>query len=129
MRRQGTARRALALLALGVGIIATGCVPKPGAAPPDPLAAWRPFLECTIDHESRSSGSYWANTGNGYYGAYQFAFGTWQGAISRAGHGEYAGTPPVADAVPPHIQDIGAVQLAAERGAQPWGGRCSGLLP
>lgn len=81
------------------------------------------FKECTIDHESRSSGVYGAvSPGGTYRGAYQFDQPTWNGAVERAGHGEYVGTPP--NEAPPEVQDAAARQLYSERGNQPWGGRC-----
>lgn len=121
--------RVLAAVLFCLGLAA--CVPQVGNAPDgqDPFGAWRPFLECTIDHESRSAGTYSANTGNGYYGAFQFLHSTWAGAITRAGYPLLAGVPPVDPVIGPYYQDAGAVQLASERGAQPWGGRCAHLLP
>lgn len=81
------------------------------------------FLACTRAHESDTAGGYGAVDPSGTYrGAYQFAAGTWAGAVTRAGYPEYAGTP--ADQVPAHVQDAAAAQLYAERGTQPWGGRC-----
>lgn len=79
------------------------------------------FKECTIAIEAPGQ-RYATNTGNGYYGAYQFNQNTWEGAVSRAGHPEYAGT--TANNAPPEVQDAAAAQLYAERGNQPWGGRC-----
>lgn len=63
-------------------------------------------------------GSYTTATGNGYYGAYQFDLRTWRGAVTRAGHGEWADRLP-SDA-PPSVQDSAALQLLSERGLQPW---------
>ena len=81
------------------------------------------FLECTIDHESRTSGVYDAvSPGGTYRGAYQFDQPTWDGAVSRAGFPEWVGRPP--NEAPAYVQDAAAAQLYAERGNQPWGGRC-----
>lgn len=55
-------------------------------------------------------GSYSSNTGNGYYGAYQFDIGTWGG---------YKGYPHAA-AAPPKVQDEKAWETYQRRGWQPW---------
>lgn len=55
-------------------------------------------------------GSYTSNTGNGYYGAYQFDIGTWGG---------YKGYPHAA-AAPPAVQDEKAWETYQRRGWQPW---------
>lgn len=88
----------------------------------------------------RYEGAYTTNTGNGYYGAYQFDRNTWggkpdpqgvrrSGAVTRAGHGEWANRLP-SDA-PPSVQDAAAAQLFRERGLKPWGNKaranCAGL--
>lgn len=59
-----------------------------------------------------SGGNYRTNTGNGYYGAYQFDRRTWQGL-------GYEG---VASNASPATQDQAARQLQAQRGWQPWPG-------
>lgn len=78
------------------------------------------FRACTTQIES--GGNYATNTGNGYYGAWQFNQNTWKGAVSRAGYPQYAGT--TANNAPQEVQDAAAQQLYNERGNQPWGGRC-----
>ncbi len=55
-------------------------------------------------------GSYTSNTGNGYYGAYQFDIGTW------GGYGGY----PNAAAAPPAVQDEKAWLTYQRRGWNPW---------
>lgn len=55
-------------------------------------------------------GSYTSNTGNGYYGAYQFDIQTWGG---------YQGYPNAAVA-PPAVQDQKAWETYKRRGWQPW---------
>ena len=57
-----------------------------------------------------SNGNYAINTGNGYYGAYQFAAGTWR----KLG---YSGLPHEAS---PAIQDEAARKLQAQQGWSPW---------
>lgn len=63
-------------------------------------------------------GSYTSNTGNGYYGAYQFDIGTWGG---------YQGYPNAALA-PPSIQDQKAWETYQRRGWRPWPS-CGANLP
>lgn len=55
-------------------------------------------------------GSYSSNTGNGYYGAYQFDLGTW------GGYGGYAN----ASEAPPAVQDQKAWETYQGRGWSPW---------
>lgn len=55
-------------------------------------------------------GSYTSNTGNGYYGAYQFDRQTW------GGYGGFA----VASDAPPSVQDQKAWETYKRRGWQPW---------
>jgi LysM repeat protein len=62
-----------------------------------------------------SGGNYAENTGNGYYGAYQFSLGTWE---SVGGTGNPA-------AASPAEQDARAQMLYAERGCSPWPQTCS----
>lgn len=57
-----------------------------------------------------AGGDYTKNTGNGYYGAYQYNIGTW------ANYGGYARP----DLAPPAVQDAKARETAAARGFSPW---------
>jgi hypothetical protein len=57
-----------------------------------------------------SGSNYGAHTGNGYFGAYQFALGTWRGL-------GYAGYPHEA---PPGVQDEAAQRLQARSGWGQW---------
>lgn len=66
--------------------------------------------DCLRWHESGSSGGYTADTGNGYYGAYQFAPTTWWGL----GYSGYA------NQAPPWEQDQAALRLYNKDGWAPW---------
>ena len=57
-----------------------------------------------------SHGNYATNTGNGFYGAYQFDIGTWR---SVGGSG-------LPSAAPPAEQDRRATMLLQRSGASPW---------
>lgn len=69
-----------------------------------PDSAWAALRKCESD------ANYRANTGNGYYGAYQFAVGTWR----KLG---YTGFPHEAS---PAIQDEAARRLQAKSGWGQW---------
>lgn len=59
-------------------------------------------------------GAYTSNTGNGYYGAYQFNLGTWR-SNAPAGY-EYM----LPNEAPPTVQNQAATNLYQSRGWQPW---------
>ena len=85
-----------------------------------------PFLACTRAHESDSSGGDQAvSSGGTYRGAYQFDRSTWDSAARLSNRPDLVGVDPAAAA--PADQDLLALNLFHSRGAQPWGGRCSGL--
>jgi hypothetical protein len=65
-----------------------------------------------------SGGDYAKNTGNGYYGAYQYDISTW------GGFGGYARP----DLAPPSIQDAKFLQTYNARGKSPWPS-CGRFLP
>jgi hypothetical protein len=65
---------------------------------------WLELREC------ESSDNYATNTGNGYYGAYQFSIQTWVGL-------GLSGLPSQAS---PQTQDSAAVRLQAESGWGQW---------
>lgn len=64
--------------------------------------------------QHESGGNYATNTGNGYYGAYQFNLGTWQGVGG-------SGLPSAAS---PAEQDMRAQMLYDRRGCSPWPNTC-----
>jgi Transglycosylase-like domain len=65
---------------------------------------WAELREC------ESGGDYSADTGNGYYGAYQFSLSTWESL-------GYSGLP---SSAPPSVQDQAAQTLQAEYGWGQW---------
>jgi hypothetical protein len=78
--------------------------PPPGSSGGGAGGVWLQLREC------ESSNNYQENSGNGYYGAYQFSEATW----SRLG---YPGRP---DLEPPAMQDQAAIQLQREAGWGQW---------
>jgi hypothetical protein len=78
---------------------------NPGASPPNSLAA-----DFAAIRRCEASGDYSLNTGNGYYGAYQFAYQTWIDL------GE-SGLPSTA---PPATQDAAAYRLYLRSGWASW---------
>ncbi|RZQ66051.1 transglycosylase family protein [Amycolatopsis suaedae] len=95
----------LALVIAGIQVATTT------QASADPTAsAWAKLRMC------ESSGRYDINTGNGYYGAYQFDLPTWR---SVGGQGR-------PDQASPREQDHRALYLYRMRGWQPW--ECAGKL-
>jgi LysM repeat protein len=64
--------------------------------------------------QRESGGNYATNTGNGYYGAYQYDIGTW---------GNFRGYAR-ADLAPPSVQDEKAAETYARRGCSPWPNTC-----
>jgi hypothetical protein len=85
-------------------------------APPTPtpsvtLVTSGPTAEQWADlRQCEAGGDYTINTGNGYYGAYQFDLGTWHG-VGGVGYPHEAS---------PAEQDLRAQLLYDDRGAQPW---------
>jgi hypothetical protein len=85
-------------------------LPKPKPKPPvfslsgTSGGVWAALRQC------ESGGNYQENTGNGFYGAYQFTESTWTGL-------GYPGRP---DLEPPAMQDQGAQRLQARSGWGQW---------
>ncbi|WP_431873373.1 transglycosylase family protein [Amycolatopsis sacchari] len=95
----------VALVAAGLQLVASS------TASADPAAStWLKLRMC------ESSNRYATNTGNGYYGAYQFDLPTWR---SVGGQGR-------PDLASPAEQDYRALYLYRMRGWQPW--ECAGML-
>jgi Transglycosylase-like domain len=87
---------------------AAPAAPAPGGPPAPTPTVWAELRQC------ESGDNYTIDTGNGYYGAYQFSPTTWAGL-------GYSGLP---NQAPPAVQDQAAAQLQAEQGWAPWPG-CS----
>ncbi len=103
-----------------VTTVATPVTPPPaaGANLPDPVL--NAFLLCVIQRES--GGDYSINTGNGYYGAFQFSQSTWNIAAQDAGLSYLVGVLP--SSATKAEQDTVAVALYALDGGRPWTGDC-----
>ena len=94
-------------------VVTAAPAPAPAAQGADGGAGgvWLQLREC------ESSDNYQANTGNGYFGAYQFSQQTWTDL----------GFPGRPDQAPPAMQDAAAQQLQAESGWGQWPA-CSAAL-
>jgi resuscitation-promoting factor RpfB len=94
-------------------VVTAAPAPAPAAQSADGGAGgvWLQLREC------ESSDNYQANTGNGYFGAYQFSQQTWTDL----------GFPGRPDQAPPAMQDAAAQQLQAESGWGQWPA-CSAAL-
>lgn len=106
-RRALTASAAASVSATAIGTLvaparAVAAVDQSTPAPSP--ATWQALRSC------ESGGDYAADTGNGYFGAYQFSAATWRGL-------GYAG---LADQAAPALQDRAAVQLWQQAGWAPW---------
>ncbi len=105
----------------------TGASPPAGAGPPAPTgvpaASGGPLppgnlaAEFAAIRNCESGDDYSLDTGNGYYGAYQFSLPTWQGLGG-------AGLP---SSAPPAVQDALAYRLYQQDGWAPWP-ECSAIL-
>jgi len=99
------ARRVAACLLTSGTAIALAVGMGTSTASADPSAAqWAQLRQC------ESSGNYAINTGNGYYGAYQFNQATWS-SVGGSGRPDQAS---------PAEQDYRALYLYRMRGWQPW---------
>ena len=118
----------LAIIFVFVAVIIAGCGFPP--APPPELHG-DPFLVCTRAHESDRDdvngnglhdAGYATNTGNGYYGAYQFLQSTWDKTAEHADWPALIGVRPNTASV--DHQDMMAWALYEWYGKSPWGYRC-----
>ncbi len=104
-------RRALAIASTLATVVATTMIVLSGPAAADPSADdWYQLRMC------ESTNRYDINTGNGYYGAYQFDLSTWQ-SVGGSGY------PNEASAAE---QDSRALILYRQRGWSPW--TCAALV-
>jgi peptidoglycan hydrolase-like protein with peptidoglycan-binding domain len=103
-RRRSTRRNAGRLAALTAAGTLLASLPLAGLAEAATSSDFARLRAC------ESSGNYRINTGNGYYGAYQFDLQTWRGL-------GYGGRP---DQAAPATQDAAARRLQASRGWSPW---------
>ena len=108
MSRNSLARAVLVAVG-GLGLVVAGPVGQAAADPP--RDDWVRLRTC------ESSGRYDTDTGNGYYGAYQFAATTWW-SLGYSGYPHHA---------PPWVQDEAALALYNLYGWSPWPG-CSWSL-
>jgi hypothetical protein len=94
--------------------------PRPQTAAPSQAGHAGPdgYLACVRQKESGNR--YSINTGNGYYGAYQFLPSTWNATAQRAGRPDLVGVLP--SNASPADQDAMAQALYATNGRQPWSG-------
>jgi len=98
-------RRALALGAIIAAVATSAVVALAGPASADPSADdWYQLRMC------ESTNRYDINTGNGYYGAYQFDLSTWR-SVGGSGYPNQASA---------SEQDYRALLLYRQRGWKPW---------
>ncbi len=98
VRNANTAQAAAKTAAALAGVVAP-------VASNDNAEIWARLRDC------ESHGNYSTNTGNGYYGAYQFSAGTWRSM--NTGYER-------ADLAPPEVQDDAARRLQARSGWGQW---------
>lgn len=112
---QAAARAATQGMPVNNGLVsAVRTVVAPSPAPAASAGAGGVWLQL---RECESGDNYQANTGNGFFGAYQFSESTWTGM-------GYPGRP---DLEPPAMQDQAAQRLQAESGWGQWPA-CSAAL-
>lgn len=104
----------------------TTLAPEPPA--PAPVAVARAFPPSTVDvgaflacvRQREGGGIYSINTGNGYYGTYQFLQSTWDSTARHAGRDDLVGVH--ASDASPADQDAMALALYEWQGPAPWAG-------
>lgn len=92
--------------------------PTIAAAPSGSGGGLPQFLVCVRQRESK--GIYSINTGNGYYGAFQFLASTWNTTAAHAGRRDLVGVLP--SNASPADQDAMAIALYQWQGRSPWEG-------
>jgi hypothetical protein len=123
---RATAPQGLPLAVIPIARATTNTTSTPVATTAPPASTTSPVTSVTSPPPPPSSGSladdlaklrqcesgddYQANTGNGYYGAYQFSLATWRGL-------GYGGLP---SAAPPATQDAAATRLEETSGWGQW---------
>ncbi len=120
MRRRALGRHAASLIILSA-LAASVTAPASASGWPTiriagPYVAPTP-AQLSVLRLCEASGNYRINTGNGFYGAYQFDLATWHSL----------GLPGRADQAPAAVQDRAASALEAQRGWGPWPG-CARML-
>ncbi|MCZ7527133.1 MAG: transglycosylase family protein [Acidimicrobiia bacterium] len=85
--------------------LATGNAPEPPALPAPAGGPWAALRRC------ESGDDYGANTGNGFYGAYQFTASTWRSMGTGYAYAHEA---------PYWVQDDAAMRLQARAGWGQW---------
>jgi len=107
MRKQRRPQRlaAATLLATAVSVGSSMSAPVSAHPPSGPTDG-----ELEALRQCESDGDYGINTGNGYYGAYQFALSTWRG-LGYGGYPHHA---------PPEVQDEAARRLQSLYGWGQW---------
>src|SRR6478735_235129 len=109
-RRSRPSRASVAVLGLAAALVLVATVSS-NVASADPSANdWLRLRQC------ESGNNYAINTGNGYYGAYQFDASTWR-AVGGSGYPHQAS---------PAVQDALALTLYRQRGWSPWA--CARIL-
>lgn len=115
-------RKAAAATGLGLavaGVALAGCTPSQvasftgGGGGGGSASSWARGYEATAVRNCESGGNYSTNTGNGYYGAYQFDISSWY----ANGGGSYASRP---DLAPAWAQDQVAYNYWSRAGWSPW---------
>jgi resuscitation-promoting factor RpfA len=106
-RQPRTNRPVVRTVVAAGGLTGTALVAGAALAPSAHAASADDFARLRM---CESGGNYQTNTGNGFYGAYQFAAGTWHGL-------GYSGLP--SDATP-STQDAAARTLQSQQGWSPW---------
>jgi len=106
-RQPRTSRPVVRTVVAAGGLTGTALVAGAALAPASQAASADDFARLRM---CESGGNYQTNTGNGFYGAYQFAAGTWHGL-------GYSGLPSDAS---PSTQDAAARTLQGQQGWSPW---------